>query len=291
VIGTTLPRQMGIKQAARSVVRRLGRFQKTAEPPEITGKAGILDAYVTDPPSHEHSFKLFEGEWSSDIPGYGFGHARLFDDHRIRWFDEQSGGLKGKRILELGPLEGAHTYMMARAGAASIVSIEANTRAFLKCLIVQNALKFEADFRLGDFRPYLASCADDYDLLVASGVLYHMAEPVTLLRDAARVCRAVGIWTHYYDPAIILGQEQLRVKFDAEPRCEQVGSRQVVSYRYSYLDALQWQGFCGGSAPTSYWLTRDSLLGALTELGFDVVVGEDARDHPNGPALLLYAKR
>jgi hypothetical protein len=134
-----------------------------------TRSGDILDAYVSESPSAERAFGLFAGEWSSEIPGYGFGQAKLFDDYRIRWVEEQCGGLKGKRILELGPLEGGHTYMMARAGAASITSIEANTRAFLKCLVVQNALKFEADFRLGDFRRYLANNAEVYDLLLASG--------------------------------------------------------------------------------------------------------------------------
>ncbi len=34
-------------------------------------------------------------------------------------------------ILELGPLEGAHTYQLR------ILAIEANAEAFLKCLVVK----------------------------------------------------------------------------------------------------------------------------------------------------------
>jgi hypothetical protein len=59
--------------------------------------------------------------------------------------------------------------MLSQAGAAAITSIESNSTSFLKCLIAQNALKFNADFTLGDFRPYLDACTDTYDLLVASG--------------------------------------------------------------------------------------------------------------------------
>ena len=46
-------------------------------------KRMILDVYLTDPPTREMPFKLFEGAWSSNIPGYGFGNAALFDDPRI----------------------------------------------------------------------------------------------------------------------------------------------------------------------------------------------------------------
>ena len=262
------------------------------EPPAPEAAApGILDSYVSGAPSPGKAFEAFAGEWSSEIPGYGIGSIPLFNDPRVTWFIAQCGGIEGKRVLELGPLEGGHTYMMARAGAAHITSIEANTRAFLKCLIVQNALKFKADFLLGDFAAYLTDCSEVYDFAVASGVLYHMNKPVDLLRDLARTSDNIGIWTHYYDPDVILANELLRRKFDPDPQVEQLGTRQIVSHRQHYLEALQWSGFCGGSAPTSYWLTRDSLLGALAELGFTVTVHADDKDHPNGPAMTLFARR
>ena len=253
--------------------------------------ASILDAYVTEPPSYDSAFKLFEGEWSSNIPGYRGGHAALFDDARIRWFAEQCGGFKGKRVLELGPLEGGHTSMIANAGAASVTAIECNTRAFLKCLIVQNALKFKADFLLGDFRLYLEKCNETFDVLIASGVLYHMLNPVSFLTNCARVSNRIALWTHYYDPEIIRANGHLREKFDPSPRIERIGSRQIILYRQNYFEALQWKGFCGGSAPASYWLTRDSLLGLLQDLGFTVVIGDDTKTHPNGPAMAVFASR
>lgn len=250
----------------------------------------ILDAHVTAAPSGELPFKIFEGEWSSEIPGYGLGHANLFGDSRMNWLSEQCGGFRGKRVLELGPLEGGHSYMMAKAGA-SVTSIELNTRAFLKCLIVQNALKFQVDLRLGDFRPYLKDCSETYDLLLANGVLYHLQDPVQLLKDAARVSRMIGIWTYYYDAEAIRSREYLVDKFDTIPRRERFGNRTVMLYRQSYRAALDWKGFSGGTAPVSYWLCRDSLLGSLEELGFKITIGADTPDHPNGPAMLLFASR
>jgi hypothetical protein len=152
--------------------------------------------------------------------------------------------------------------MLAQAGAASITSIESNTTAFLKCLVVQNVLKFEADFMLGDFRPFLHACKETYDLLIASGALHHMTEPVKLLQDMAKVSRAIGIWTHYYDPDVILGREDLARKFGREPRRQHVGTREVVSYKQSYREALLWKGSVEvrhpsviGSHATACWVS------------------------------------
>lgn len=252
---------------------------------------GVLDNYVSEYPSHELAFKIFEGQWASNIPGYGFGNTGLFQDSRINFFIKQCGGISEKKVLELGPLEGAHTYMLYNAGAKTISSIESNRAAYLKCLIVQNALKFKADFMLGDFRPYLDNCLDTFDLLVACGVLYHMIEPAKLLQDMAKVSSSIGIWTHYYDADIILNREDLKRKFDNEARVQIIGGRKVISYQQYYLDSLNYKGFCGGSAPISYWMTKESLLGVLSDLGLKVVIDHEDKNHPNGPCILLFASK
>ena len=181
--------------------------------------------------------------------------------------------------------------MIAKAGAASVTAIESNSRAFLKCLIVQNALGFKANFMLGDFRKYLEHCKRRFDVLVASGVLYHMTDPLHVLENMARITDSIGIWTYYYDLQIIDSREDLRRRFERTSCIRQFGALEIQLYKYSYLEALRWKGFCGGSAPTSYWLTRESFLAILEELGFEVVIGEDNKNHQNGPAMTLFATR
>jgi hypothetical protein len=247
--------------------------------------------YVTTPPTPLVAFGLFEGEWSSNVPGFGMGSIGLFNDPRMWWLGKQVGGFAGKRILELGPLEGGHTYMMSRAGAARITSIESNMRAFHKCLIVKNALGFDADFMLGDFRHYLANTNDTYDFVLASGVLYHMLDPVKLLVDIARIAPSIGVWTHYYDDDVIRSRPELKKRFADEPTAKQFQGRALVSYEQMYLEAESLPGFCGGNSPNSYWMTKNSLLDVLDALGLKVTVGEDTKDHPNGPSLLFYATR
>ena len=260
------------------------------EPPS-SATSSILNAYINEPPTTETPFRIFKGEWSSDVPSFGLGLSKLFNDDRLKWIEHRCGGFAGKRILELGPLEGGHTFMMASRGAAHITSIESNIRAYLKCLIVKDTLNFDAKFLLGDFRLFLSKCRNVYDFVLASGVLYHMTDPISLLADIARVTTSMGIWTHYYDRKVILDRDDLREKFAEDPARWHVGGRDITMYRQSYLKALELAGFCGGSVPISYWLTKDSLLGYLEDLGLKVEIGGDELDHPNGPCILLYASR
>lgn len=262
-----------------------------AELRDKLGKSTVLDQYVTEAPSDRQAFRIFDGEWSSAIPGIGMGGIGLFNDDRLHWISDRIGTFADKSILELGPLEGGHTAMMAKDGPSRLLAIESNSRAFLKCLIVKNYFNLKADFLLGDFREYVAWTDEKFDFVLASGVLYHMREPVTLLENIARVTKSVGIWTHYYDDDIIHSKEHLSRRFAREASTRKLHGHDVVMYEQSYLDAVSWGGFCGGSAANSFWLTRDSLLGALRVLGFSIEIGAEERDHPNGPCILLLARK
>ncbi len=110
-------------------------------------------------------------------------------------------------------------------------------------------------------------------------------------KDSTRVCDQIAIWTHYYDAKIVSQKEYLIPKFDPLPREEIVGSTTVELHEYRYLDALNWQGFSGGTAPTSRWFTRQGLLDVLREFGYSITIGHDHIDHPNGPAILLFGSR
>ncbi|GAB4347682.1 MAG: hypothetical protein Fur0042_14190 [Cyanophyceae cyanobacterium] len=251
----------------------------------------ILDAYIMRPPSPQNILDIFEGEWSSRIPDrFGLktvpGPAALFQDDRVIWAEQQMGGFQGRHILELGPLEGAHSHMFCDRGAASVTAIEANSRAFLKCLCMKEVLGMNrVAFKLGDFLAFLKDAirrGDRYDLIFASGVLYHMENPLLLLHLMAQVSDRVFLWTHYYDRDILFSPLNY-LDYDG------------MSYGYSLQDygtALGWAGFCGGAAPTSKWLTRDGILSALKRFGLDdIQISFDAPDHINGPAFALFAQR
>lgn len=254
------------------------------------GEAAVLDLHSSSFPSHEAALKLFEGTWSSLVPGYGFGAIELFNDHRIKWLEEQCGGIVGKNVLELGPLEGGHTCMLANMGA-HVTSIESNARAYLKCVTVKNVLKFDAEFLYGDFRKYLTDTHDRFDIVVASGVLYHMTDPIALLDQISAVTDSILLWTHYYDDAVISASPLISHKFEREPVFVEARGRQWEMHKQRYLEALKWGGFSGGAEQYSHWLTRPTLMGYLEELGFSLSVMGESSTHPHGPALTIFASR
>lgn len=181
--------------------------------------------------------------------------------------------------------------MLAKAGARHITAIESNAKAFLKCLLVQNAFKFEAGFLYGDFRKYLAKTESRFDVVVASGVLYHMTDPVALLEDIATASDSVLLWTHYYDPDPAANNERTRLHMTETPKITEFRGRTVHLHRHDYLHFLQHDKFSGGSSPHSFWMTRDGLIGVLEALGMSVVIGADDVSHPHGPAITLFATR
>jgi SAM-dependent methyltransferase len=264
-----------------------------ASPSVAAVTSDINRHYVDWFPRAENAFRIFEGEWSSSLPGSNAGgKAGLFEDGRIIWFEEKLGSFAGKHVLELGPLEAGHTTMMSHRGA-EILAIEANQRAFLRCLAVKEVLGIQgAKFLLGDFVRYLDDNPPHFDFVLASGVLYHMRDPVGLLRAVAAVTDAIGLWTHYFDPEAFAEKKgHVPSNFALQPRRIQVGSRQIELYDQKYLEALKWEGFCGGTASGSAWMTRDGILGVLEDAGFVTETGVEQRDHPNGPAFCVFARR
>ncbi|MGX2041182.1 class I SAM-dependent methyltransferase [Methylocaldum sp. MU1018] len=257
----------------------------------------ILDTYVLTEPSIQNVLDIFKGEWSSKLPdNFGLvtqpGTAGLFEDIRIAWAEQIFGNLSDWKVLELGPLEGGHSYMLQHRNANKVISIEANTRAFLKCLCIKEIFNLDrVEYKLGDFMSFLEKDNSRYDLVVASGVLYHMEDPIKLLKLISRVSDRLFIWTHYYDQKIISSREELSHKFSPVSSFEYDGVIYESSTQ-SYKDALAWSGFCGGPKPVSRWLTRESIIKALEQFGFaDIQINFDHLDHPNGPAFAICAKK
>jgi hypothetical protein len=256
----------------------------------------ILDQYVDLAPSIQNSLSIFRGEWASKLPGdlslLEAGHSQLFEDPRVTWAIEQLGGVQGKNILELGPLEAGHTYMLEKAGAASVTAIESNTHAYLKCLIVKEILGLKrAKFLCGNFVEYLRENPIPLSICFASGVLYHMKNPAELISLISKVASYVYIWTQYYDLDIIQSNPQLSPKFPSSSPANYKGFEHTL-YRQEYQDALNHSIFCGGNSQFSEWMSRDEILSCLRYFGFDnISIQFDQPLSQNGPSISLLASR
>ena len=284
----------GLAAWLREVARALAGRPPPAPPPPPP-RAAIHEQYVRTPPSVQNALHLFKGEWWSRMPGEFFpleaGRLPLFLDDRIDWAIESFGGVQGKDVLELGPLEGGHTFMLEKAGAKSVLAIEANTRAFIKCLIVKELVQLQrARFLLGDFVEYLRAPDRKFDAVVACGVLYHMQHPVEVIHNLGRVADQVYIWTHYYDEEHVRKLAHASCFSGVNEATYQGFAHQ--QYVCEYRGSLDTMGFTGGAEAFAHWLTREDLLGALRHAGFiDIRIRKDHPEHDNGPCIELTARR
>jgi len=251
----------------------------SGEPPAFRA-----DKFEQRPPDHRNAIALFAGRWASDP--FNIDPAR--DPRPARAAQHLGSGnqrLEGLSVLELGPLEAAHTCELERLGAARIVAIEANSEAYLKCLIMKEVFQLKrATFMLGDFSPYLAETSDRFDLIFCSGVLYHMEHPLRLIRDIARVGERCFVWTHYYD--------------EAHPKCSHrlASAATLDGFSAPYFVAPYHDRalprFWGGNKASSSWMTRGDIVAAFRHFGFDrVETFGDEPDHVNGPSFSLAASR
>lgn len=253
----------------------------------------MLDFYADTEPNAQSTVDIFKGEWLSVLPGgLNSGWADLFNVSRVAW-PNSLFNISGKSVLELGPLEGGHSFALHHIGAATITAVEGNSRAFLKCLIIKELFGLSrVKLLYGDFVKYLENSIDYFDVIFASGVLYHMSQPLKLLSLMKQNTNKCFIWTHYYDRHLLessLG-DQFSRKYGA-PVSIEYGGYHCDAYPQYYADALDRPEYAGGNAPSSLWLTRTDILNFLNHIGFTSIETDDeVTAHPNGPYFSIAAQ-
>ena len=252
----------------------------------------VNDKYEDQAPSPEAVAALFEGQWVSALPGIPSGDVPLFGDDRIQWAIDLAGGVAGKRVLELGPLEGGHTYMLERAGAASIRAIEANTLCYLKCLLVQQLFGLDRTrFELGNFVPWLETTQETYDVVVAAGVLYHLSDPVPVLDAICRAGAQVYLWTHYVDFELMPRTDRRYKRwFVGVEEHEHHGKPYPLHRRAYKKNPTSDPKFIGGVHTTTAWIEKQTILDVFEANGFDVEVAHEANNH-SGPSASFFARK
>lgn len=254
-----------------------------------------LDEYVTSFPCHQNAIDALPG-WNQAFPdelGLRAGGIHLHHDPRIIWAADQFGSLEGKRILEIGPLEASHTYLLDQHGPAVIDAIEANKLCYLRCLVTKEILQMRsARFYLGDSQLWLEQRVDRYDLVIASGVLYHMQDPIRFLDAIANRTDAIFIWTHYADDGAMPPGDPRRGAFVGTVEKRQHLGIDIHLHPRSYLGAWKDKAFCGGMHDLHRWIDRQDLLALLGRFGYDDIrIWNDEPAHAFGPAFCLFARR
>jgi hypothetical protein len=256
--------------------------------------SSAFDIYVTSAPSLQNAVDAVAG-WNTTFPPQfelKAGSLATYNDPRILWAIQNFGSLEGRHVLELGPLEGGHTSMLEAAGAR-VEAIEANQRAFMRCLITKEILGLtRSKFWLGDFVKALETWEQHYDLIVACGVLYHLKDPLRLIDLVAKRTDAVFFWTHVVTEESMPRSDPRRLVIAPDVETHEFHGLKVRAYRRTYASAEDSVAFCGGPIDEHRWLHRDDLLEALKVVGFsDIRTEHDQPNHIYGPALSIFARK
>jgi hypothetical protein len=198
---------------------------------------------------------------------YG-GHLPLMDDIRIEQFFQSFPS--ATEILELGSLEGAHTFALAmHPGVKRVIGVEGRRKNHQKARYVQKLLKIRnVSFQVANLETSDLTRLGKFDAIFCSGILYHLPRPWELVERMSRVSDRVFVWTHYVeDDQASLIVEGLR----GGPRRE-----------YGLDDPLS------GLSDRSFWPTFDSLLEMFRRYGFTKIeIINRNLDHIHGPETTL----
>ena len=250
--------------------------------------------FETRLPSAQNAIDIFADHWASKIesvyPGVKSGAAPMYsqEDQRPSLAAQHLGSapmsLQGMSVLELGPLEAAHTYQLAKLGADSVLAIEANVEAYMKCLIVKEILEIpRSRFLLGDCLAFLKETNQQFDLIFCSGILYHMEDPFELIEAISMRTNRVFVWTHYYDETVALDP----ARFAREAHR---GGMKLKYWVLDYGDPAYGK-FWGGIKRTSAWMERDDIVRCFEHFGYRFKIHDDVKVHVGGPNIYATAIR
>lgn len=206
-----------------------------------------------------------------DGADYG-GDFDAMNDARIVQFFEIFPD--AETIIELGSLEGGHSFALAQNPTVKrVLAIEGREKNIEKARLVQSLLDDKkVEFAQGDIEKLDFGRFGAFDAVFCSGLLYHLPRPWELIPKLARVSPNIYIWT--------------QISEEAKAKKMREGWRGKIYREGGFLDPLS------GLSKKSFWLSLGSLISLLTVNGYkEVKIIEHNLAHPNGAAVTLAATK
>lgn len=194
-------------------------------------------------------------------------------------------GLKGKTVIEAGCFEGHHSISLAACGAR-VWGFDSRIENIIKSLTRSWFFGYEHAVRFDLINLECDSVADFYADLFSTespfcfhsrGVLYHLKDPVAHLIDIAKLSPR-----HIYLHTQIASKEMASEVYKTA-----VGALPAYRYREKSITISPFSGM----EEYSLWMTEESLIEALSALGYGVVEILMLKEERNGPRIELIASR
>lgn len=197
------------------------------------------------------------------------GDYKVVDDRRVQQFLERFPNVR--TILELGSLEGGHTFALARHQSVErVLAIEGRLANIDKAKFIGSLLGVSnVQFNHANLEALELASLGHFDAIFCCGLLYHLPEPWKLISQAPLVAPILFVWTVYAN------EDEATIEIDGLRGREYVegGLNEPLS----------------GLSPKSIWLTLPSLLEVLKRSGYGNIEVLEKSQNPNGPAVSLAA--
>lgn len=205
--------------------------------------------------------KLQNGEYTRE-PAVDFRLKRLLQIAR----DVVKKPLEECRVLDLACLEGHYGIEFALHGA-EVVAIEAREANLAKAAYVKSNLGLEKlKLILGDVRDLSPKKHGQFDIVICSGILYHLTlnDACEFLRNIYNVCDGIVLIDTYVAMSADLSADvngTLISGIQYKEHDEAADANKKLKDLWASIDNT-----------TSFWLTEPSLINYLNEIGFTSVL-------------------
>ena len=120
-----------------------------------------------------------------------FGPLHKMNPLRLAWIDQTSGGLEGKRIVDVGCGGGILTEAMAARGGDTL-GIDLGDKALGVARLHKLESKTSADYRLISAEALAAETPRAFDIVTCMEMLEHVPDPASIVAACAALTRPGG---------------------------------------------------------------------------------------------------
>lgn len=209
------------------------------------------------------------GEWTAmsiKLPNGRYTRKQAVD-WRLRRLLQVAADTVGRplsecRVLDLACLEGHYGVEFGLHGA-EVVGIEGRKANVIKCEFAQNELGLDrVKFIKGDVRELSVESYGQFDIVICSGILYHLRaeEAWRLLRSMHDVCKGIVL----IDTFIAL-ESHTTVQAGERDRSGLFYTEHSETASQETKGSALWASLDNES---SFWFTAPSLLNMISEIGF-----------------------
>ncbi len=125
-------------------------------------------------------------------PGSDFKPLHDINPLRLDYIERRSGGLAGKRTLDVGCGGGILAEAMARAGA-TVTGIDLSDKALAVARLHQLESGVDVDYRLSAAETLAAEAPASFDVVTCMELLEHVPDPASTVAACAKLVKIGGL--------------------------------------------------------------------------------------------------